>query len=77
MERSGRGPAPPAACGDREAGRGGSAAGGWLPFTTALLEAVAVAVHLQDVDMMGEPVEQGSALIIPIANHSSGEAFQQ
>ena len=34
------------------------------PFAAALFEAVAVAVHLQDVDMMGEPVEQ-----------SAGQAF--
>jgi hypothetical protein len=27
---------------------------GWCTFAVALLEAVAVAVHLQDMDMMGE-----------------------
>ena len=30
-------------------------------FVAALLEAVAVAVHLQDVDMMGEAIEQGAS----------------
>jgi hypothetical protein len=29
-------------------------------FASALPEAVAVAVHLQDVDMMGKPIEQGA-----------------
>jgi hypothetical protein len=29
-------------------------------FTVALLEAVATAVHLQDVDVVGEPVQQGA-----------------
>jgi len=46
-------------------GRGGSAVGGgWIPFAAALLESVTVAVHFQDVDMMGDAVEQ-----------SPGEAF--
>jgi hypothetical protein len=31
-----------------------------VTFAAALLEAVAVAVHLQDVDVVGEAVEQGS-----------------
>jgi hypothetical protein len=35
-----------------------SAFGGWGSFAAALLEAVAVAVHLQDVDVVGEAVEQ-------------------
>ena len=43
----------------------GSVVGGWVPFAAALLEAVAVAVHLQDVDVMGEAVEE-----------SAGEAFR-
>jgi transposase len=30
-------------------------------FTAALLESVAVAVHLQDVDMMGKAIEEGSS----------------
>ena len=34
--------------------------GGWISFATALLEAVAVAVHFQDVDVVGEPVEQSA-----------------
>jgi hypothetical protein len=33
---------------------------GWSAFTAALLEAVTVAVHLQDVKVMGEPIEQGA-----------------
>ena len=36
---------------------------GWLIVTDpalALLEAVAVAVHLEDVDVVGEPVEQSA-----------------
>jgi hypothetical protein len=33
---------------------------GGTAFTLALLEAEAVAVHLQDVDVVGEPVEQGA-----------------
>ena len=37
---------------------------GRAAFASALLEAEAVAVHLQDVDMVGEAVEQ-----------SAGEAF--
>ena len=36
----------------------------WISFATALLEPVTVAVHLQDVDVMGDAVEQ-----------SAGEAF--
>ena len=31
---------------------------GWISFAVALLEAVGVAVHLQDVNVVGEPVEQ-------------------
>ena len=42
-----------------------SAVGGWISLAAALLEAVAVAVHLQDVDVMGNAVEQ-----------SAGEAFR-
>ncbi len=33
---------------------------GWGSFAAALLEAVAVAVHLEDVYVMGEPVEQSA-----------------
>ena len=32
--------------------------GGWHPFSAALLEAVTVAVHLEDMDMVGKAVEQ-------------------
>ena len=39
-----------------------SAFGGWGTFTAALLEAVAVAVHFQDVDVVGAPVQQGACL---------------
>ena len=38
----------------------GSAFGGWGLFAATLLEAVAVAVHLQDVDVVGKPIEQGA-----------------
>ena len=55
LERSGRGPSTP-----RRVRGVGSAFGGWGPFAAALLEAVAVAVHLQDVYVVGEPVEQGA-----------------
>ena len=34
--------------------------GGWGPFAAALLEAVAVGVHLQDMYVMCEPIEQGA-----------------
>ena len=44
---------------------GGSAFGGWGSFAAALLEAVAVAVHLEDVDVMREAIQQ-----------SAGEAFR-
>ena len=37
-----------------------SAVCGWIPFAAALLEPVAVAVHLQDVDVMGDAVEQSA-----------------
>ena len=35
---------------------------GWVAGLAllALLEAIAVAVHLEDVDVVGEPVEQGA-----------------
>ena len=33
---------------------------GWIPFAAALLEAVTIAVHLQDVDVMGDAVEQSA-----------------
>ena len=33
--------------------------GGWISFAAALLETVAVSVHLQDVNVVGKPVEQG------------------
>jgi hypothetical protein len=39
-------------------GVGSSAFGGRGPFAAAVLEAEAVAVHLDDVNMMGKPVEQ-------------------
>jgi hypothetical protein len=39
---------------------GGSALGGWGSFATALFETIAVAIHLEDVHVMGEPVEQGA-----------------
>ena len=43
-----------------EAALGGafSAVCGWIPFAAALLEAVAVAVHLQDMHVMSDAVEQ-------------------
>ncbi len=34
--------------------------GRWGTLAAALLEAIAVAVHLQDVDVVGKAVEQGS-----------------
>ena len=37
---------------------------GWVSFAAALLEPVTIAVHLQDVDVMSDAVEQ-----------SPGEAF--
>jgi hypothetical protein len=56
------------------------------PFAAAMLEAEAVAVHLQDVDMMGEPVQQcagetfgaedlGPLLEGQIAGYQGGSAF--
>src|SRR3974377_1417119 len=60
LERSGRGPAPQQRVWQPGAGGGGSAARGGLALSAPLLESVAVALHLQDVDMMGEPVEQGA-----------------
>jgi hypothetical protein len=67
-------------------GVGSSAFGGRGSFAAALLEAVAVAVHLQDVDMMGEPVQQcagepfgtedfGPFLEWQVACHQCGGAF--
>ncbi len=50
LERSGRGPRP------REARLAGLGVG--VPFAAALFEAEAVAVHLEDVDVVGEAVEQ-------------------
>ena len=38
----------------------GSVFGGWIPFVAALFDAVAVAVHLQDVNVMGEPIQQSA-----------------
>ena len=37
-----------------------SAFGGRGSFASALLEAVAVAVHLEDVDVVGEPIEESA-----------------
>ena len=37
-----------------------SAVGGWISLAAALLEAIAVAVHLQDVDVMSNAVEQSA-----------------
>jgi hypothetical protein len=55
LEGSGRGLSPPSrARGD------GSAVCRWASFASALLETVAVAVHLEYVDVMGEAVEQGA-----------------
>jgi hypothetical protein len=34
--------------------------GGWISFAAALLEAEAVAVHFQDVDMMSKAIEQSA-----------------
>ena len=64
----------------------GSAFRGWISFSAALLEAVAVAVHLENVYMVGEPVEQcarepfgaeqlGPFLEGEIAGHKSRSAF--
>jgi hypothetical protein len=38
----------------------GSAVCRWAAFASALLEVVAVAVHLHDMDVMGKAVEQGA-----------------
>ena len=38
----------------------GSVVVGWISFAAALLEAVTIAVHLQDVDVMGNAVEQST-----------------
>ena len=38
----------------------GSVFGGGISFVSALLEAVAIAVHLQDVNVVGEPVQQSA-----------------
>ena len=38
----------------------GSVFGGWILFSVTLLEAVAVAVHLHDVNVVGEPVQQSA-----------------
>jgi hypothetical protein len=35
----------------------GSVVGGWISFAAALLEAVAIAVHLQDVNVVSQAVE--------------------
>jgi hypothetical protein len=40
--------------------RDGSAVWRRGPFAAALLEAEAVAIHLQDVDVVGEPVQQSA-----------------
>jgi hypothetical protein len=53
LERSGRGLLPRGAF-------EGSVFGGWILFPATLLVAIAVAVHLQDVYVVGEPVEQGA-----------------
>ena len=50
LERSGSGPSTSRLV------RGGLAICGWGTLTTALLEAIAVEVHFQDSDVMGEPV---------------------
>ena len=62
LERSGRRHTPPRRiapewldCWDGGLGVGGRA------FVPALLQAIAVAVHLQDMNVVGEPVEQGSS----------------
>src|ERR1035438_9361472 len=60
LERSGRRHTPRGGCAGvvglvgRRSGVGGTA------LVPALLEAIAVAVHLQDVDVVGKAVEQGS-----------------
>ena len=38
----------------------GSALGRRVAFAAALLEAVAIAVHLQDVDVVSKPIQQGA-----------------
>ena len=50
LERSGSGPSPPRRVWWVRSG----------PFAAALLEAVGVGLHLQDVDVMGNAIEQGA-----------------
>ena len=44
----------------RSAFGGGSGVGRWFLFAAALVEAITVAVHLQDVNVMGKPVQQSA-----------------
>jgi len=57
LERSGRRHSPRSAFGRRMLGTGLLGVGGGA-FTFALLKTEAVAVHLQDVDVVGEAIEQ-------------------
>jgi len=47
---------------------GVSAFGGWISFAAALLEPVPVPVHLQDVDVMGDAVEQSADVAFNYGN---------
>jgi hypothetical protein len=38
-----------------------SAVCGWIPFAAALLEPVTISVHLEDVDVMDNAVEQSAS----------------
>ena len=60
--------------------------GGWIPFSAALLEAVAVAVHFQDVNVVSEPIKQSAGQPLraedlspfikgQVAGHQGGRTF--
>jgi hypothetical protein len=59
LERSGRRHSPRSVFGGWTSELGLLGVGG-AAFALALLEAEAVAVHLQDVDMVSEPIQQGT-----------------
>ena len=59
LERSGSRHSARSACGEA-VGRTGLLGVGGAAFALALLEAEAIAVHLQDVDVVSEPVQQGA-----------------
>ena len=62
-------PLSPEACSEGQ----GSSVLGWGAFAAALLEAEAVAVHLQDMDVMGDAIQQsaGEPFGAKISVHSS------